>query len=299
MRVFLTSATGYIGSAIAEKLMQSGYSVIGLARSEESASTLQERGITVHRGDLSTPESLIGGVKEADVVIHTAASREPDGMKWERECVTTMLDTIAGSGKAFIYTSGASVVGDTGDSIRDETYPSNPDNPRAQLETLIYGYTQRDVRTVVIRPSFVYGRDGGILPRYIDHAKQQGIAGYVLPGDNRWSFVHVDDLATLYRLAAEKAPAGAVYNAANTQPLPMRTVSEAIAEHTGATLTAWTPKEAAPIVGGIAYAFTMNVTVSAQKAVDDLGWQPEQPDILEEITHPHAAEHRSSKSHWD
>jgi nucleoside-diphosphate-sugar epimerase len=236
---------------------------------------------------LSNPDSLLGGVKATDVIIHTAASREPDGMKWERECVTAMLDAIAGSGKVFIYTSGISVVGDTGDSIRDETHPINADNPRGQLETLIHGYTQRDVRTIMIRPSFVYGRRGGILPRYLDHAKAKDVAGYVLPGDNRWSFVHVDDLATLYRLAAEKAPAGAVYNAVNPEPLPMRAISEAIAEHTGATLTAWTPQEAAPIVGGIAYAFTMNVAVSAQKAMDDLGWRPEQPGVLEEISSAH------------
>ena len=136
----------------------------------------------------------------------------------------------------------------------------------------------------MIRPSFVYSLNGGILSRYLDHAKAQGIAGYVLPGDNRWSFVHVDDLAKLYVLAAEKAPAGAVYNAANAEPLPMRQVSEVIAEHTGATLTAWTPQEAAPIVGGIAYAFAMNVAVSAQKAMDELVWRPEQSGVLKEIS---------------
>lgn len=283
MRVFVTGATGYIGRVISEKLLVRGHQVIGLARSDEAASHLHTQHIEPHRGDLRQKDSLAAGALKADAVIHTAASRDMEAARWEYEAVAAMLDVLKGTGKTFIYTSGASIVGDTGDQLVDETYPIDPQNFRSSVEALALQYAQQAARVVIIRPSFVYGRGGGILPRYTAYARSHGIAGYVLPGDNHWPFVHVDDLANLYQLALEAAKTGSIYNTAAGEPIPMASLSQVIADVSGASLTAWTPEEATPILGGIAHMLSINLRISGQKAVQQLNWSPSAITLAEEI----------------
>jgi nucleoside-diphosphate-sugar epimerase len=192
---------------------------------------------------------------------------------------------LKGTRKTFIYTSGASIVGDTGNALVDETYPSDPQNFRSAVEALVLGYARQKMRVVIIRPSFVYGQGGGILPRYITYARTHGIAGYVLPGNNNWPFVHVNDLAELYWLALEAAMSGSIYNAAAGDPIPMVSLSQAIADNTGASLTAWTPEEAISVLGRIAPVLSINLRVSGQRAVQQLGWSPSAFSLVEEIQH--------------
>lgn len=134
MRVFVTGVTGYIGSVVAEKLLAQGHQVVSLARSEAAEAALHRNAIIVHRGDLRDASSLAAAVKTCDAVIYAAASREPNAQRWEHESVTAMLKAIKRTQKVFIYTSGASVVGDTGNIVADEGYPTIPANFCAQLE---------------------------------------------------------------------------------------------------------------------------------------------------------------------
>jgi len=283
MRIFITGVTGYIGSVVAEKLLAQGHEVVGLARSEAAEAALRRGAIIVHRGDLRDASSLAAPVNTCDAVIHTAVSREPDAQRWEQESVGAMLNAMRGTRKMFIYTSGASVVGDTGGIVADEYHPTNPDNFRAQIEERVLDEVGQGVHVTIIRPSFVYGREQGILRRYTDHAREKGVAGYVLPGDNQWNFVHVDDLAMLYCLALENSPSHTIFNAAAGESLPMVSLSEEIALRVGAKLTAWTPSEAAPIIGRIAFLLATTLRVSSKQAQNELAWQPSAPTVIDEI----------------
>src|SRR3954470_13334071 len=208
MRIFLTGATGYIGSAVAERLRAAGHQLTGLARSDAAAAKLQGVGVQPIRGDFSDPKSVAAAAGQADGAISMATTYDPsiDG-----PAVDAMLDALAGSNKPFIYTSGIWSHGDTGGKVVDETSPPRPAQLvswRQAVEDRVLQAGARGIRGVVIRPAIVYGRGGGIPAGFVESAQKEGSAQYVGIGENRWPFVHVDDLAELYLLALEKAPSG-------------------------------------------------------------------------------------------
>ncbi|HEX2249758.1 MAG TPA: NAD-dependent epimerase/dehydratase family protein, partial [Gemmatimonadales bacterium] len=195
MKVFLTGATGYIGSAVAERLRAAGHEVTGLARSEASSAKLRSAGVRAVRGDFSDPASVAAAARATDGVISTATTYDPaiDG-----PAIDAMLDALAGSNKPLIYTSGIWSHGDTAGRVVDETSPPNPAALvawRQAVEERVLNAVQRGLRAVVIRPAIVYGRGGGIPAGFVEAARKDGAARYVGNGDNRWPFVHVDDLA--------------------------------------------------------------------------------------------------------
>src|SRR5579875_3600181 len=261
MRVFLTGASGYIGSAVAEALQAAGHEVIGLARSEEQARQLAERGLRPHRGDLLQPETVAAGA---------------------------MLRALAGSPKPFLYTSGVWVLGSTGDRIADESSPLQP-TPlvayRAALEQEVLSGKERGPRVIVIRPADVYGRGGGLLRMLTQSARETGAARYVGDGRNRWSFVEVEDLARLYVLALEKAPAGSLFHAAHGPAVRMRELAEAASLGAGAggKTAAWPLEEARKTLGAFADALALDQQVSGAKAERELGWQPRGRPVLEDL----------------
>lgn len=285
MRVFLTGATGYIGSAVADRLRAAAHQVSGLARSDAAAARLKAAGVTPVRGDFSDPKAVGSAAKSADGVISMATTYDP---KVDGPAIDAILDALAGSNKPFVYTSGIWSHGDTGGAVVDETSPPRPAalvQWRQAVEDKVREGAKRGIRSVVIRPAIVYGRGGGIPAGFLQSARQEGAARYVGSGDNRWPFVHVDDLADLYLLALERAPAGSLLLGVHGPSRPVREVAAAASRGAGAggRTVAWPLEEARKKLGPYADALVLDQQASGRRAQELLGWQPGRPDVLEDV----------------
>lgn len=299
MEVFLTGATGYIGEVVSEKLGAAGHSVLGLARSEESADKLRARGIEPHRGDLHDLESLAEGARRGGGVIDTAESKSEDSLP-EKYAVTdaatsAMLDALEGSGKPFIRTSGTGVLADlAGGEASDVVYDEDDSVPaphatetRLATDRKVLRASRRGVRGVVFRPPLVYGRGGSSqVPLLIEDARRAGTARYVGAGANAWSTVHIGDLADLYVLALEEAPAGSLFYPASGE-VSMKALAESVGRALGLEPPARsiTLEEAARDWGDIAPFMASNCRASGEKARASLGWKPSRPSITEDVEH--------------
>lgn len=289
MRVFLTGATGYIGSVVAEVLQREGHSVIGLARSDEAARKLEARGVAVRRGDLRDTGTLAAAAGDAGGVIHTGLDLgAADTPAVDAAAVAAMLEALHETGRPFIYTSGVWVLGDTGGRVADEDTPVNP-TPlvawRPAVERTVLDAARNGVRSVVIRPAMVYGRGGGAVGDFVRTARQTGAVRYVGDGSNRWSFVHVDDLAELYFLALTQSPEGYVYLAAAGEAIPVKTLAEAASRAAGAEgrVQAVPLEQARETMGLFADALVLDQQISGDRAKRLLGWKPRRPSVLEEL----------------
>ena len=287
MQVFLTGATGYIGSAVAERLRQAGHTLTGLARSDDAARRLTAAGIQPVKGDFSDPARVGTATKAADGAISMATTYDPavDG-----PAVDAILNALAGSSKPFVYTSGIWSHGDTGGKVVDETSAPKPVALiawRQEVEERVLEAARRGVRSTVIRPAIVYGRGGGIPAGFVDSARKDGSARFVGAGQNRWPFVHIDDLAELYLLALEHAPAGTLLLGVAGSSYPVRDVAAAASRGagTGGQTQAWPLEEARKTLGPYADALVLDQQASGQRARELLGWKPSRPDILHDIEH--------------
>lgn len=294
MRIFVTGASGYIGGSIAARLVARGHEVVGLTRSDESAARLRETGITPVVGSLVALGMLAEVASSADAVINAANSDDPF-------VVEAILPVLEGTGKSFIHTSGSSIIADRGGGARSDLV-FNEDTPfvalperqgRAAVERLVLSYGQRGVRSVVVRPTLIYGQGAGLhkssiqVPRMLDLALAKGKALHIGKGENIWSNVHIDDVVDLYLLALEGAPAGSLFFAENGE-CSMRTIAEAISRLLGygGRTESWPMEEALKDWGISAQAtFASNSRVSAQKARAMLGWNPTGPDLVEDVEH--------------
>jgi nucleoside-diphosphate-sugar epimerase len=288
MRVFLTGASGYIGTAVATALGRAAHQVSGLARSDEAERRLRARGVRPVRGDLTDPAVLEQAAREADGVIHTASTNDARAAEVDARAVEALLAGLTESGKPFIYTSGIWVHGDTGGRVVDESSPLEPAGIvawRPAVERKVLDAAARGVRAVVIRPAMVYGNGGGIPAMLARSARQGGAAQHVGSGRNRWPVVHVEDLAELYLLALERAPAGTVLLAANSETVTLGEIARAASEGAGAggKTTAWALPEAREVIGPLADALALDQRVSSVRARQLLGWVPRGRGILDEL----------------
>jgi nucleoside-diphosphate-sugar epimerase len=287
MQVFLTGATGYIGSAVAQALSQAGYAVVGLARSEDQARTLAAKGLGAHRGDLRDPASLAEGARHADAVIHTALPAAADAGQVDRAAVEAMLGALAEFNRPFIYTSGCWVLGHTGDKVADEDTGIDP-TPlvawRPANERLVLDAARQGVQGIVLRPAMVYGRGGGLVASFVQSARAHGAARVIGDGGNRWTFVHLDDLAALYVLALQAA-AGTLLYAAHGAPVRVRALAEAASRAAGADGKVETVPiaEARQTMGPLADALTLDQQISGERAQRMLNWQPHGLPVMEEL----------------
>jgi nucleoside-diphosphate-sugar epimerase len=285
MRVFLTGATGYIGTAVAERLRAAGHELSALARSDASAARLESAGVQPRRGDFSNPKTVGSAATEADGVISLATTYDPsvDG-----PAIDAILDALAGSNRPFIYTSGIWSHGDTGGQVVDETSPANPAELvrwRQKVEERVLEAAEQGIRSAVIRPAIVYGRGGGLPAGFVESAQNEGAARFVGTGENRWPLVHVDDLADLYLLALESAPPGTLLLGVHGPSRPVSEIAAAASRGAGAkgkTLS-WPLEEARKKLGPYADALVLDQQASGRRAQDLLGWRPRRPDILEDI----------------
>jgi nucleoside-diphosphate-sugar epimerase len=279
MKIFVTGATGYIGAAVTEKLRAVGHRVAGLARSLAAVHKLVQLGAEAVRGDLRDGDILAQAAASADAVIHLAMEPSREAPQLDAGVVDAVLGALRGSGKAFLYTSGIWVMGDTGGNVVDETTPVNPTPLVAWRPSQEDRVRQGDgLRGIVIRPAMVYGRGGGIVGGFAASAREKGVVQVVGTGENRWPFVHVDRLADLYVLALH-AP-GSLYFASWGPSIPVREVAAAAAH--GARLETIPLETARQSMGPLADALTLDQLVSAEKAVRELGWKPQAPSVLEE-----------------
>lgn len=284
MKVFLTGASGYIGTAVAEALLAAGHTVTGLARSVEAEQTLKGRGITPVRGDLNAAPSLVSPVKAADGVIHTGTTNNGRN---DIDAVRAMLDALTGTNKPLVYTSGIWVLGNTGDTPATESSALHPPpivawRPALESDVL----NAEGVRGIVIRPAIVYGRGAGLPSLFVQSATESGAARYIGTGENRWPLVEVDDLAELYVKAFEKAGAGSLWHAVHGESVPMKTIAEAASFGADAGgLTESMPVEQANARFGepLVQALLLDQVVSGEKAKRDLGWTPDAISILEDL----------------
>ncbi|HET6777295.1 MAG TPA: NAD-dependent epimerase/dehydratase family protein [Gemmatimonadales bacterium] len=287
MQVFLTGASGYIGSAVAQRLRAAKHHVTGLARSDAAASRLSAAGVQPIKGDFTDPDSLSAAARSADGVISMATTYDPgvDG-----PAIDAILTALAGSNKPMIYTSGIWSHGDTGGKVVDETSRPRPATLvqwRQAVEERVLDMAREGVRTIVIRPAIVYGRGGGIPAGFVDSARKEGGARFVGTGQNRWPFVHVDDLADLYLLALERAPAGTLLLGVHGPSYPVRDVAAAASRGAGSEgrTFAWSLEEARKTLGAYADALVLDQQATGKRAQELLGWRPNRPDVLTDIEH--------------
>ena len=290
MRIFVTGATGFIGSAIVQELIDAGYEVLGLARSNNSAEFLSRTGAKVHRGSLEDLDSLRGGAAISDGVIHTAFIHNFNdygpSVEADRRAIEALGAALEGSNRPLIVTSGLALRA-PGRIATEEDAPS-PDFPRRSEQTAM-GFVSRGVRASVVRLPFSVHGDGdhGFVPRLIQVARDKGISAYIADGLNRWPAVHRLDAAHLFRLALEGAPASARLNAIGDDGVPFRDIAEVIGRHLNVPVTAMPPEEAGGHFGVFAGFASLDAPATSALTQQRFGWHPVQPGLIADLGKGH------------
>jgi nucleoside-diphosphate-sugar epimerase len=289
MRVFVTGASGHIGSAVVPELIQAGHEVTGLARSDASAAAVKTMGAEVHRGDLDDLDGLREAAIGADAVVHLAfdhltmaAGNFAGAVATDLAVVQALGDALAGTDKTFIGIG----VRRTGDARRDAVLDANP---RSAVSRAIAGLGGRGVRTihVAIPPVTHSARDkSGFIPQLIKIARDTGMSGYVDEGANRWPAGHTLDVASLYRLALEKAPAGVQLYAATEEDITVREIAETIGRHLGVPAVSIPAGQAANHFKSFRF-ITLDITMSNANTRKLLGWEPVHPGLIADLEDGH------------
>jgi nucleoside-diphosphate-sugar epimerase len=291
MRVFVTGASGWIGSAVVPELIQGGHDVVGLARSEASADALAAVGAEVHYGSLEDLETLRAGAAKADGVIHLAFihdfSQYETSVLADQRAIETLGHALEGSDRPLVIASGVMAL--ASNEMATEEDPPHPGFPRAAAANMTLALAERGVRPSVVRlPPTVHGPgDNGFVPTLINIARVRGRSGYVGDGSNRWPAVHRRDAARLFVLALEKAPAGSVLHAVADEGVPTRTIAEVIGRHLDLPLVAVTPDRAADHFGWLGLIFAADSPASSVLTQERLGWKPTHPGLIEDLDEGH------------
>ena len=295
MRVFVTGATGFIGSAVVRELFEAGHSVVGLARSDQAAASVTAAGAEVHRGSLADLDSLRAGAAEADGVIHTAYIHDfsPAGdpaaaARTDGQAIQALGETLAGSGRPLVVASGTALLTPGRPATEDDDMPDDTPHPRVS-ERAALSFAGRGVRVCAMRlPPSVHGQgDHGFVPALIGIARAKGLAAYVGDGSNRWAAVHRLDAARLFRLALESAPAGTRLHAIGDEGVPFRDIAAVIGRHLDLPVTSISRAEADGHFGAFALFAAMDVPAASAITQQRFGWHPVQPGLIADLDDGH------------
>lgn len=294
MRVFVTGATGFIGSAVVRELIEAGHQVLGLARSDAAAASLVAAGAQVHRGSLDDLDSLRSAATASDGVIHLAFIHDffadyEGAVRTDLHAIQTIGAALEGSGKPFVITSGTLMLTFFLPQGRLGTEKDVADAglvaPRVVSENTVLALSRRGVRSSIVRlsPSVHDTRRGGFTQIMVAIAREKGVSGYVGDGSNRWPAVHQLDAARLFRLALEKAPAGSVLHGVAEEGVPTRTIAEVIGQHLDLPVVSIAPEDAGKHFSWLGPFSSRDNPTSSALTRELLGWQPVHPTLLQDL----------------
>jgi nucleoside-diphosphate-sugar epimerase len=294
MRVFVTGATGFIGSAIVQELVRAGHSVLGLARTDAGEDALRRAGVKAHRGDLTDTESLVAGAQKCDGVIHTAFIHDFSNIAaagtTDRIAIEALGNALQNSGKPLVVASGVAHLkpGEVG-TENDAPDPKTSASHRIASEVSTIALAQGGVRSSLLRlPPSVHGDgDHGFVPALIRVAREKGESAYVGDGLNRWPAVHRLDAARVFRLALERGLAGSRYHGVAEEGVPARDIAEVIGRRLQVPVVSKSRAQISEHFGWIGHFFAIDCPASSRQTQQALGWQATQPGLLADLDSPH------------
>ncbi len=290
MRVFVTGASGWIGSATVDELLSAGHDVLGLARSEASAATLAAKGVSVLRGDLDDLDALRKGAVDSEGVVHLVNkhdwSNPANSNAAERAAVETIADALVDTGRPLVLASGVAGLAQGRPSTEKDPSPFHgPEAPRGGSENLALSYADRGVRVISARfaPTVHGDRDHGFIAHIVGVAREKGVSAHIGDGEHRWAAVHRSDAARLVRLGLERAPSGSRLHAVAEEGVSTKAIAEAIGRGLHLPVTSVAPDDAQAHFGFIGSFFGMDLAASSEGTRALLGWVPTGPTLIEDI----------------
>jgi len=297
MRVFVTGASGHVGSALIPELLSAGHEVVGLARSDTSAAALAAAGVAVHRGDLDDLAGLRQAAAAADGVIHLAFKHESmvtgdyaGAADADLKALNAMADALAGTGKPLVSTSGTLLLAQAAAGRTGTETDAAESGPRIDSENAVIAFAGRGIRSSVVRlPPTVHSSldHHGFIPTLIAIARDKGVSGYVGDGSNRWPAGHTLDAAHLYRLALESAPAGSRLHAVGDEGVQFREIAEVIGRRLGVPAVSIPAADAGEHFGFLGALVSIDNPTSSRLTQELLGWKPEHPGLIEDLEEDH------------
>jgi nucleoside-diphosphate-sugar epimerase len=288
MRIFVTGAPGFIGSALVPELIQAGHQVLGLTRSEAGAEKLRGAGAEVLYGNIEDLESLRRGAADSDGVIHLAFNHDFSQFQKnaddDQKAIVAIGEVLLGSNRPFVITSGTAIAASVDGKPSTEDGPIASWNPRAASEAAVKELTARGVNTSVVRLPQVHDtRKQGLVPYLLAVAREKGVSAYIGDGNNRWPGAHVSDVARLYRLAFEKAAPGAIYHAVDEEGVPMMAIVEAHARGLKVPMISIKPEGAEAHFGWLAHFAGHDMPASSALTQQKLNWKPTGPGLIADL----------------
>ena len=290
MRVFVTGATGFIGSAVVKELIAAGHQVIGVYRSDNKAPALAAAGAEVYRGSIDDPDSLKDGAARSDGIIHLAFNHDfskfAANCETDRRVIEALGSVLAGSDRPLIVTSGTAIAKVAPGELAKEDAPAITSNefPRAASEEATADVGANGVNTSVVRLPQVHDPERqGLISPWIAIAREKGVLAYIGEGRNRWPAAHISDVARLYRLAVEKSEPGAIYNAVGEEGVSVRDIAETIGRRLKLPVKSISTEEAGAYFGWLAHLASRDMPASSELTQKKLGWRPTGPGLIADL----------------